>query len=323
MNGVSVLSVLAIVAGAISLAPKKQTPTSSQPDSTATSSTTASPNPEIPAAPTQMRLYRQKTLEQIKATLLANNAAVVAGEQGSGKSLLAQTVAEQLRNDGFIVALIEPATPKQMLLEIAQQLEIDTHNIEGKALTAEQLKRAIASYFDSNTAFLIIDDAQLCESKFRLWLKQLRRQGIPMMLFATDPPRTDVFMSLPPIVLHPLPEKPIREIMEQAALERGLELKNSDFARLQERAGGNPMLAQRVIDEEYLGLEIEEGDHHRYLDITPLILLAGIAFVVIRFIGLGTGDQALYIFGGIAAAIFLGVSRMLYNLPPESKKIGR
>jgi len=109
--------------------------------------------------------------------------------------------------------------------------------------------------------------------------------------------------------------------MEQAALERGINLKPSDLAKLQERAGGNPMLAIRAIDEEYLGLEVEAGDHRRYFDITPLILLAGIGFIIMRFIGLGTGDQALYIFGGIAAAVFLGLSRLLYNLPGEDRRI--
>ena len=142
-----------------------------------------------------------------------------------------------------------------------------------------------------------------------------------MLILATNPPRTDVFINLPPIMLKPLPEYVIREIMEAAALERELNLKNSDLARLQSRAGGNPMLAQRAIEEEYLGLEVEEGDHRRYFDITPIILLAGIGFVIMRFIGLGTSDQALYIFGGIAAAIFLGLSRLLYNLPRENGRI--
>jgi hypothetical protein len=50
------------------------------------------------------------------------------------------------------------------------------------------------------------------------------------------------------------------------------------------------MLAARAVDEEYLGLDVEGADHRRYFDITPLILLAGIAFVIMRFIGLGTGD---------------------------------
>ncbi|KOP24602.1 9-O-acetyl-N-acetylneuraminate esterase [Hapalosiphon sp. MRB220] len=243
------------------------------------------------------------------------------GEEGSGKSVLANAVVESLIEDGFTLAFIEPATPKQMLKEIAEQLGVETQNLEGKPLSADQLKRAIATYLSNNTAFLVIDDAHVCEAKFRMWLKQLRRENIPMLLLATDPPRSDVFISIPRIELKPLPEYAIREIMVQAAAERQINLKPSELAKLQERAGGNPMLAMRAIDEEYLGLEMEGADHRRYFDITPLILLAGIAFVIMRFIGLGTSDQALYIFGGIAAAIFLGLSRLLYNLPRESQRI--
>ena len=268
-----------------------------------------------------VRLYRQAELNRIKASLLANSSILVAGEEGSGKSILANAVVEGLQDEGFTVAFIEPATPKQMLLEIAYQLEVETQSLEGKALNTDQLKRAIATYLEANTGFLVIDDTHICDTKFRMWLKQLRRQGATMLLLATDPPRSDVFISVPRIELSPLPEYAIREIMEQAALERGISLKNAELSKLQERAGGNPMLAQRAVDEEYLGLEVEGADHRRYFDITPLILLAGIAFVIMRFIGLGTNDQALYIFGGIAAAVFLGLSRLLYNLPRESGRI--
>jgi hypothetical protein len=268
------------------------------------------------------RLYRQAELNRILASLLANGALLVAGEEGGGKSALANAVVEKLQNDGFVVAYIEPATPKQMLLEIAYYLGVDTQNIEGKALSADQLKRAIANYLEANTAFLVIDDSHTCESKFRMWLKQLRKLNIPMLLLATNPPRSDIFINIPRIELQPLPEYAIRELMEQAALERGISLKPSDLSKLQERAGGNPMLAIRAIDEEYLGLEVEGADHDRYFDITPLILLVGIVFVVMRFIGLGTNNQALYIFGGIAAAVFLGIGRLLYTLPREGRRIG-
>ncbi len=260
-------------------------------------------------------------LRRILAALKANSPILVAGEEGSGKSVLCKAVCEQLSNEGFTVALCEPATPKQMLIEIAEQLGVDTVTLEGKPLTVDQLQRAITTHLESNIAFLVIDDAHTCEPKFRMWLKTLKRQGVPMLLLATDPPKSDVFINLPRIELAPLPEYAIRELMEQAALERGINLKPHELARLQERVGGNPMLAQRVIDEEYLGLDIEAGDHRRYADATPLVLLVGVCFVVIRFIGLGTSNQALYIFGGVLAAIFLGVSRLLYNLPRESRRI--
>jgi hypothetical protein len=319
VSGVSIASLsMAVVGTVLALFPASKSPPKT--GEAASLPETMQPQEAQPQSG-NFRLYRQAELNRIKASLLANGSILVAGEEGSGKSVLANAVVESLQDEGFTVAFVEPATPKQMLLEIAHQLEVETQNLEGKALNTDQLKRAIASYLDANTAFLVIDDAHTCDTKFRMWLKQLRRQKAPMLLLATDPPRSDVFISVPRIELAPLPEYAIREIMEQAALERGISLKNSDLSKLQERAGGNPMLAIRAVDEEYLGLEVEGADHRRYFDITPLILLAGIAFVVMRFIGLGTNDQALYIFGGIAAAVFLGLSRLLYNLPRESQRI--
>jgi hypothetical protein len=251
------------------------------------------------------------------------------GEEGSGKSVLGNAVVEKLTCDGFLVAFVEPTTPKQMLLEITQQFELPTEDIEGKNLTVDKLKRAIclqqrfaiAQFLSENTAFIVLDDAQNCDMKFRIWLKQLRRKGVPMLVLATDPPRSDIFINIPRIELKPLPEKAIRQIMKAAAQERAIALTSADLSKLQERAGGNPMLAIRAIEEEYLGLDIEGADHRRYFDITPLILVVGVIFVIMRFIGLGTNDQALYIFGGIAAAIFLGLSRLLYSLPQEERRI--
>jgi hypothetical protein len=278
-------------------------------------------NEEPELAPGDFIIYRQAELNRTTASLLANGAILIVGEEGSGKSVLGNAVVERLTDDGFLVAFVEPTTPKQMLLEITQQFELPTEDIEGKNLTVDKLKRAIAEFLGENTAFIVLDDAQNCDMKFRIWLKQLRRKGVPMLVLATDPPRSDIFINIPRIELKPLPEKAIRQIMKAAAQERMIDLSAADLSKLQERAGGNPMLAIRAIEEEYLGLDIEGADHRRYFDITPLILIVGVIFVIMRFIGLGTNDQALYIFGGIAAAIFLGLSRLLYSLPQEERKI--
>lgn len=269
----------------------------------------------------EFTIYRQAEFNRITASLLANGAILIVGEEGSGKSVLANAVFERLICDGFLVALIEPTTPKQMLLEITQQFNLPSQDIEGKNLTVDKLKKAIADFLRENTAFIIFDDAQNCEIKFRIWLKQLRRKGVPMLVLATDPPRADIFINIPRIELKPLPERTIREIMKGAARERSIDLSSADLSKLQERAGGNPMLAIRSIEEEYLGLDIEGADHRRYFDITPLILVVGVIFIIMRFIGLGTNNQSLYIFGGISAAVFLGLFRLFYILPNEERRI--
>ena len=325
VNGLNPLSLMTLGIGAV-LAFRKVAvlgiASSLSPKVSSKNDEAQNPEPTIEiTAPSDFKIYRQAELNRTTASLLASGAILIAGEDGSGKSVLANAVVEKLQADGFMVAFIEPTTPKQMLLEIAHQFDIPTEDLEGKSLTADKLKRAIAQFLEENTAFLVLDDAHACDAKFRMWLKQLKRQGVPMLLLATDPPRSDVFINVPRIELKPLPEYAIREIMIQAAADREIQLKPSELSKLQERAGGNPMLAIRAVDEEYLGLEIEGADHRRYFDITPLILIIGVIFVIMRFIGKGTNDQALYIFGGIAAAIFMGLSRIMYNLPRENQRI--
>ncbi|MEG3440048.1 ATP-binding protein [Pannus brasiliensis CCIBt3594] len=246
---------------------------------------------------------------------------LICSGEGMGKTFLCQQVYNCLMSEGFTIAFIEPASPKQMLMEIADALGIPTKNLEGRAISADGLKAAIAQFLATNPAFLIFDDAHLLEAKFRQWLKSLKKLETPLLLAATNPPRTDIFINVPRIELQPLPDHAIRELMETAAIEKGISLRPSEFSRLQERVGGNPMLACRIIEEEYLGLESEAGDHTRYFDITPLICLVGIFFITLRFIGLGTNDQALYIFGGIASAIFIGFTLAIRSLPKESRRI--
>jgi hypothetical protein len=109
--------------------------------------------------------------------------------------------------------------------------------------------------------------------------------------------------------------------MEYAAIECGISLKTWELAKLQERVGGNPLFATRVISEEHLGLDVEAGDHRRYFDMTPVIMLVGVVFVVIRFVALGIGNPALYVFTGSCGALFMGASYVMRSLPKEDKRI--
>jgi hypothetical protein len=276
---------------------------------------------ETEVTPTSKKLYRQMELERIVACLLASKSMLVVGELGIGKSTLAHAVLERLQIEGFQVAFVQPVSPKQMLIQIAEQLGIETQSIEGKSFSAERLKLEIKEYLSQKTAFLIIDDAHSCPLQFRLWLRELSKKNIPILLFATDPPRRDIFVSIPRIELKPLAEYAIRQLMEYAAIECGINLKTWELAKLQERVGGNPLFATRVISEEHLGLDVEAGDHRRYFDMTPVIMLVGVVFVVIRFVALGTGNPALYVFTGSCGALFMGTSYVMRSLPKEDKRI--
>ena len=277
------------------------------------------------------RRYRMLELERVLASLRANSSILVVGEEGSGKSVLADAVVESLTDEGFTVIEIDITTPKYMLKDVADQLGVptvvDPMDPKTKVLTLDQLQKRLEDHFgrlqkNNEVVFLVVDNAHKCSVKFRDWLKVLKRQGIPMFLTATDPPRSDIFLNLPRIELAPLPDYCIREIMEQAAMERGLPLQPSVLANLQQRAGGNPMLAQRAVNEEYLGIEDEAGDHNQYFDISPLLVLVGVFFMTSKFLARGLNDPSLYVISAISGAVFMGISRLFYSLPKESKRIG-
>jgi hypothetical protein len=269
------------------------------------------------------KIYRLEEKARILAALKANGSILLCGDEGSGKTVLLDSVREELTADGYaLAAILAPATQRQMLISICEQLGVDTIEMDGKAMTVEKLRWAVSDHMRSNPAtFLVFDDAHQLDPKFRTWLKNIQRQGCSLLLAATKPPRTDIFLNTPPLILRPLPDYFIRDLMEAAAVLRGLSLSQSQLADLQQRAGGNPALAIRSIDEEYLGLEVEAGYRGDYFDITPLLILAATGFVMLRFFAIGTDSRLLYVIAGMGGALLIGLTYMLRTLPKDSKKI--
>lgn len=269
------------------------------------------------------KCYRAEEKNRILAALQADSSLLVIGESGCGKSTLADFAAEELSALGFVVAVARPATTKQMFVKVAEQLGVDAETFEGKALTVQGLQESITEFLSENTAFLICDDAHRFQVQIRCWLERLQEEGQPLLLLANHPPARDIFLKLPRIELQPLSDRQIREIMREAATELGLELPNTQLAQLQQRCGGNPMLAHRVIREEYLGLDEPAPDHTQFIDGTPLLLVGLMAFTIVRFIGLGMNNTTLYLIGGMAA-VTAGMFRVLvFSLPKKSARLGR
>jgi hypothetical protein len=202
-------------------------------------------------------------------------------------------------------------------------LGVDIETLEGKTMNTQQLQSAISLFLEQQIAFLILDDAHRFPVSLRCWLEQLYSQGQPMLLLATYPPARDIFLKLPRIELEPLGDRLIREIMEDEAELLSISLTPGQLADLQQRTGGNPMLARRTVREEYLGLDGNAPDHRQWIDGTPLLIAALMCFMILRFLGLGFNNTSLYLLGGILTVAVGVVRLMIYSLPRQSGRLGQ
>lgn len=269
-----------------------------------------------------MTFYRVTEKRRITAVLRSGSSLLIVGESGIGKSVLGDAVAQELKDEGYAVAVIQPASTKQLLCRIAEQFGIDTQDLTGKNLTTVGLRTAIAGFLGQQTAFLICDSAQNYSPEFRRFLEILHEQHQPLLLLATAPPAKDIFLKLPRLELKPLTDMAIRDIMANHALEMGLTIGTAQLAGLQQRCGGNPMLARRVIQEEFLGLEDTAPDHQQWIDGTPYLIAALMVFGIVRVVGIGLNSTSMYLIGGILT-VCVGILRLIfYSLPKKSTRLG-
>ena len=203
------------------------------------------------------------------------------------------------------------------------QLSVPVVTDEGRPLTQMQLQTDIANALAAQRAVLLVDDAHRLPVSLRVWLEQLLMRGQPMVLLATHPPRKDLFLKLPRLELKPLDHTQIRELMQEAAAAQHLALSPAQLATLQERTGGNPMLARRVLDEERLGLDATAPDHTEWMDGTPLLLAVLLVFSAIRFLGRGLQQTDLYVLGGFLAIAVALARLLLAALPRKSNRLGK
>lgn len=269
-----------------------------------------------------MTLYRSTEKRRLIAVLRAGSSLLVVGESGIGKSMLGEAVADELKTDSFPVALLQPASTKQVLTRMAEQLGIETQDLAGKNLTMIGLRTAIATFLKTHTAFLVCDDAHHYSPELRRFLEILHEQQQSMLLLATAPPAKDIFLKLPRMELKPFSDVQIRDLMAAHALAMGLSIGTAQLAGLQQRCGGNPMLAKRVLQEEFLGLEDTAPDHQQWIDGTPYLIATLMVFGIVRVIGIGLNSTSMYLIGGILT-VLVGILRLIfYSLPKKSARLG-
>lgn len=279
-----------------------------------------------------MKQLHTRPCEQAIAALVEGESILVLGEPGSGKSVLGERVKKALEGQGFTVAMgVYLGSNKELLREIAQMLgvpiEEELDSGKTRQLTVDELRREIGLELKQPDRVLIADDAERWPQSLRLWLEDCwKREPKPRLLLLSDrPPATGIFVKVPRIELGQATGEEIRGIMVEEAQKFGQTLPARELATLQERVGGNPALARRVVRERLLSLESEagEGDHYRYVDGTPFLIAAMGAVALVRFVGLGLGDRSLYLLGGVALTVTIIFRIVMSAVNKKSTRLGR
>ena len=210
---------------------------------------------------------------------------------------------------------------KKFFVAIAMQLGCPTHDDNDKAMTVDALKEEILINSGEDT-LLILPEAKRLTTSIRYWLEDMISAGARIVCFAVANPGRDIFLDMLEIELDLPSDRHIREVMAAEAEKQGLQISKSRLAELQPLAGRNPMLARKIIKNEALGLKQDKPEHTQYVVIMPIILACLMSFGIVRFVGMGTGNKSLYIFGGVSLVAGMTL-KQLGGIKGARKRLGQ
>lgn len=143
-----------------------------------------------------------------------------------------------------------------------------------------------------------------------------------MCCFASVNLGRDIFLGMIEVELELPTDSYIRLVMAGEAQRQGIKLSESRLAELQTLAGRNPMLACKVVRREKLGMPNQTPEHTQYIVIMPVVIVLLFSFAILQFIGMGTGNKALYLLGGVCLVVAMEL-KQLGQVKGAKKRLGQ
>ena len=266
-------------------------------------------------------IKKSEKFQKVCEAIRADCSVIVLGEKGCGKTMFAKALLSEMQGEYSCAIATYKGSTKKFFSAIAFQLQVPTENEEkGKAFTVEELKEEIHKNCNQYT-LLILPKAKRLTSGIKYWLEEMMDAGAILLCLEVVRPRGDIFLDMLEVELDLPSNKAIREIMEAEAERQGLNLTKSQLAELQPLAGRNPFLARKVIKNRALGIK-QKSEHTQYINIMPIFFAVMVFFTVLRFVGMGTRNKPLYIFGGVAVAGLMG-AKQLGSIKGSQKRLGQ
>ena len=268
-----------------------------------------SPTPQPKGTSRNVKFRDNDSFDRVCNAVRAGNSVIVLGEAGTGKADFAKALHKEMLDEFQCAIATYKGSIKKFFIAIAMQLGCPTENDEGKPMTVDALKEEILVNSNENT-LLIFPESKRLTTSIRYWLEDMISAGARVVCFAVANPGKDIFLEMLEIELDLPSDRHIREVMEVEARKQGLQISKSRLAELQPLAGRNPMLARKIIKNEKLGIKQDKPEHTQYVVIMPIIIAALMAFGIVRFVGMGTGNKGLYITGGVCLVAGMALKQL-------------
>lgn len=295
---------------------------------------------------------REELIEKITREARKGRHLLLTGPVGVGKSTILEAVIDRLivRRD-LIVLHVNEHQAKGQFLEIARgllesgllkpsALELDSglDDLDPAAIEWAKIKRSVnrlsirdltaaiipAIHAHKGRVLIAVDDlTTVTPTLVAFWLAIL---DAAQLITCASEKRKNVsrlWWKLAEIEIAPLSVDSAKEIAQIYLRETGMlvEAPGLFIAHVVQQANGNPqaladLLAdsskERVVDKQRIR-EMRHAAGVRYLDFTPVMIVALASIIGARYLAIGTGDTELYIFAGMLAAVVISMRVFLFK----------
>jgi hypothetical protein len=290
----------------------------------------ARPTESRPGDGVTSQVEDSRDLQQICTVIRQGHSALVLGEAGTVIDSMPRAIAQALSGELDCATVVYKGSGKLFFQQMAKALDIpisetkfdeDGEEVGEKGLTLEQLKEEILMNVGGNT-LLVLPEARRLTTGIRYWLEDAIAAGVRVCCFTAANPGRDIFLNMIEIELAMPTDAYIRIVMAAEAQRQCLPLTEAQLAALQPLAGRNPMLARKVVQREKLGIKNQSPEHTQYIVIMPVVVALLFSFAVLRFIGMGTGNKALYLVGGVSLVVAMAL-KQLGQVKGARKRLGQ
>ena len=230
--------------------------------------------------------------------------------------------------------LLETGVLKPSKIDLAKELdalpperiEWDKVRRQVNRTSIRDLSSAIipAIYGYSGQVLIAVDDmTRLTPTQQAFWLAVFEHAQVVTSASERKSGLRKLWWKMKAIEVPPVEAGQARELVKEYIAQQGVMIESPDLyvAHVVKQAGGNPQAMHDMLDESSKERvvdkrQIREMRHQagvRYVDFTPVMIVAGALVVATRYIAMGLGDRSMYIMAGIGAALFLSIRFFMFK----------